>query len=384
MNGSGDGPARPSASATAPPVAGGGCDPARIGSGRHEPPASSPSISTQTTSRFSLPSRSGSPWSSGCCWRSCWVCGWCTSVIASRARPAHPPVHGRGRHRRTRHPVGHCGLPRGRRGAPGGVGESAGPCLSCRSCGTGRPRRPGSPLSSPPPPRASPCWEPSWRSATAPVGWSAPRPPRWFSGSPSTSSPPPGSTYANWSPGTATTGSLAARWPSAALAAGHVTQAAATLGQLQSAAPGPHHRHAGALVPGHGVAPPAGRLRDPQAPARLRRAPLGHRLSLGMYAACSFITGEVAGIAAITDFGHAWTWVAFTAGCSRSPGSYVTAGRCCAVSRERRRCCAGDWCSASARSRRTSGTCSRRSRSRTGRTTTERVLTVLTYLSTRS
>ena len=31
-----------------------------------------------------------------------------------------------------------------------------------------------------------------------------------------------------------------------------------------------------------------------------------------MYAACSFITGDVAGIAAITDFGHAWTWVAFT------------------------------------------------------------------------
>ena len=39
--------------------------------------------------------------------------------------------------------------------------------------------------------------------------------------------------------------------------------------------------HAGALVPGHGVAASADRLRDPQAPARLRRAPLGHRLIAG-------------------------------------------------------------------------------------------------------
>jgi hypothetical protein len=35
-------------------------------------------------------------------------------------------------------------------------------------------------------------------------------------------------------------------------------------------------------------------------------------LSLGPYAVCSFITGEVADITAITDFGHAWTWVALT------------------------------------------------------------------------
>ena len=33
---------------------------------------------------------------------------------------------------------------------------------------------------------------------------------------------------------------------------------------------------------------------------------------LGMYAACSFATGQVAAIAGITDFGHVWTWVAFT------------------------------------------------------------------------
>lgn len=34
---------------------------------------------------------------------------------------------------------------------------------------------------------------------------------------------------------------------------------------------------------------------------------------LGIYAAGSFITGQVADIGWITDFGHAWTWVAFAA-----------------------------------------------------------------------
>ena len=34
---------------------------------------------------------------------------------------------------------------------------------------------------------------------------------------------------------------------------------------------------------------------------------------LGMYAACSFATGQVTGISGITGFGQAWTWVAFTA-----------------------------------------------------------------------
>jgi tellurite resistance protein TehA-like permease len=33
---------------------------------------------------------------------------------------------------------------------------------------------------------------------------------------------------------------------------------------------------------------------------------------LGMYAACSFATGQVTGITGITGFGHVWTWVAFT------------------------------------------------------------------------
>ena len=32
---------------------------------------------------------------------------------------------------------------------------------------------------------------------------------------------------------------------------------------------------------------------------------------LGMYAACSFTTGQVTGISGIAGFGHVWTWVAF-------------------------------------------------------------------------
>jgi tellurite resistance protein TehA-like permease len=34
---------------------------------------------------------------------------------------------------------------------------------------------------------------------------------------------------------------------------------------------------------------------------------------LGMYAACSFATGQITGITGMTDFGQIWTWVAFTA-----------------------------------------------------------------------
>ena len=33
---------------------------------------------------------------------------------------------------------------------------------------------------------------------------------------------------------------------------------------------------------------------------------------LGMYAACSFATGQVTGITGIADFGHVWTWIAFS------------------------------------------------------------------------
>jgi tellurite resistance protein TehA-like permease len=32
---------------------------------------------------------------------------------------------------------------------------------------------------------------------------------------------------------------------------------------------------------------------------------------LGMYAACSFATGQVTGITGIAGFGRVWTWVAF-------------------------------------------------------------------------
>jgi tellurite resistance protein TehA-like permease len=34
---------------------------------------------------------------------------------------------------------------------------------------------------------------------------------------------------------------------------------------------------------------------------------------LGMYAACSFATGQITGITGMTDFAQIWTWVAFTA-----------------------------------------------------------------------
>ena len=117
-----------------------------------------------------------------------------------------------------------------------------------------------------------------------------------------------------------------------ALAAGHVTQAAAALGQLTRAAPGPQHRHAGALVPGHGVAPPAGRVRDPQAAARLRRAPLGHRLSArhlrrvqlhhrpGRRHQPRSPTSVKLGRGSRSR-----------PGCSHSPAWFDTDGRCCAI-----------------------------------------------------
>jgi hypothetical protein len=33
-----------------------------------------------------------------------------------------------------------------------------------------------------------------------------------------------------------------------------------------------------------------------------------------MYAACSFVTGQVTGFGGIAGFGHVWTWVAFPLG----------------------------------------------------------------------
>jgi tellurite resistance protein TehA-like permease len=97
-----------------------------------------------------------------------------------------------------------------------------------------------------------------------------------------------------------------------ALAAGHVTQAAAALGQLRELN---QVLTTGTLV----LWCLAVVWLLPLVAGEILRPRLGydvHRWAtvfpLGMYAACSFITGEVAGVAAITDFGHAWTWVAFT------------------------------------------------------------------------
>ena len=97
-----------------------------------------------------------------------------------------------------------------------------------------------------------------------------------------------------------------------ALAAGHVTKAAAALGQFSEL-----HQ---ILRPARwcsGAWPWCGSSR--WSPCEILRPRLGYDarrwatvFPLGIYAACSFITGEVAAITAITDFGRAWTWVAFT------------------------------------------------------------------------
>ena len=98
-----------------------------------------------------------------------------------------------------------------------------------------------------------------------------------------------------------------------ALAAGHVTQAAAALGQLTEL-----HQllKTGTLV----LWCVAMVWLLPLVACEILRPRLGYDarrwgtvFPLGIYAACSFITGQVAGISAITDFGQAWTWVAFTA-----------------------------------------------------------------------
>ena len=97
-----------------------------------------------------------------------------------------------------------------------------------------------------------------------------------------------------------------------ALAAGHVTQAAAALGQLSEL----HQVFTnGTLV----LWCLATVWLFPLVAGEILRRRLGYDvrrwatvLSLGMYAAYSLITGEVAGITGITHFGHVWTWVAFT------------------------------------------------------------------------
>ena len=97
-----------------------------------------------------------------------------------------------------------------------------------------------------------------------------------------------------------------------ALAAGHVTQAAASLGQLGDL----HQVLTTSTVVLWCLAMVwllplvACEILRPRLVYDVRR--WATVLSLGLYAACSFITGEVADITAITDFGHAWTWIAFT------------------------------------------------------------------------
>jgi tellurite resistance protein TehA-like permease len=97
-----------------------------------------------------------------------------------------------------------------------------------------------------------------------------------------------------------------------ALAAGHVTQAAAALGQLDEL-----HQ---VLTNGTLVLWCLAMVwLLPLVTAEILRPRLRYDarrwatvFPLGVYAACSFTTGHVAGITWITDFGHAWTWVAFT------------------------------------------------------------------------
>ena len=97
-----------------------------------------------------------------------------------------------------------------------------------------------------------------------------------------------------------------------ALAAGHVTQAAATLGQLrgwdQVLTTSTLVLWCLAMV---WLLPlVVCEIARPRLRYDVRR--WASVLSLGLYAACSFVTGKVAGIAAISDFGHVWTWIAFT------------------------------------------------------------------------
>jgi len=100
----------------------------------------------------------------------------------------------------------------------------------------------------------------------------------------------------------------------AALAAGKVTEAAGTLGQFS----GQHSAlSTGTLV----LWCLAMAWLLPLVTAEILRPRLGYDIRrwatvfpVGMYAACSFTTGQVSGITGITGFARVWTWVAF-AGC---------------------------------------------------------------------
>ena len=98
-----------------------------------------------------------------------------------------------------------------------------------------------------------------------------------------------------------------------ALAAGHVTQASTALGQLS----GQHQALTTSTLVLWCLA--MAWLLPLGIAETLRPRRLGYDVRrwatvfpLGMYAASSFTTGQVTGITGITDFGQAWTWVAFT------------------------------------------------------------------------
>jgi tellurite resistance protein TehA-like permease len=97
-----------------------------------------------------------------------------------------------------------------------------------------------------------------------------------------------------------------------ALAAGHVTQAAAVLGQFS----GQHQALTTSTLVLWCLAmvwlPPliTGEILRPRPGYDVRR--WATVFPLGIYAASSFTTGQVTGITGITRFGQGWTWVAFT------------------------------------------------------------------------
>ena len=152
------------------------------------------------------------------------------------------------------------------------------------------------------------------RSASTPVGWSALRPPRWFSGLPSTSSSPPAYDLRqliighgdHWIAG----GALAI----CALAAGRVTQAAAALGRLLASLQQILSISTLALWCLAMVwLFPLIICETLKPPLRYDTRRWATVFPLGIYAAASIETGQVRSITWITNFGHAWTWVGFAA-----------------------------------------------------------------------
>lgn len=97
-----------------------------------------------------------------------------------------------------------------------------------------------------------------------------------------------------------------------ALAAGHITQAVAALGQFS----GQHQALTSSTLVLWCLAMV---WLPPLVTAEILRPRLGYDVRrwatvfpLGMYAASSITTGQVTGITGITSFGQEWTWVAFT------------------------------------------------------------------------